>query len=139
MIQSITESFSLKKKVCSIYFDIQSAFDRVWHAGLIKKLINIKLPSYLLLWLEAFLKDRRYCVQINETRSNWFFSSCGIPQGAVLSPTLFSLFISDIPQNNDDKNSKFLLFGDDLVYFTIFKEIDVETEYLKRLFDWSIK
>ena len=139
MIQSITESFSLKKKVCSIYFDIQSAFNRVWHAGLIKKLINIKLPSYLLLWLEAFLKDRRYCVQINETRSNWFFSSCGIPQGAVLSPTLFSLFISDIPQNNDDKNSKFLLFGDDLVYFTIFKEIDVETEYLKRLFDWSIK
>ncbi len=58
MLQRITETFETNQKVCFIYFDIEAAFDRVWYIGLMKKLYELKLPSYILLWIDNFLRDR---------------------------------------------------------------------------------
>jgi hypothetical protein len=52
--QKVLESFNRGKKVCSIFFDIASAFDKVWHEGVINKLLKIKAPMYLVCGLSAF-------------------------------------------------------------------------------------
>ena len=97
--QKTTQAFNSNKKMCVIYFDIQSAFDKVWHIGLIIKLLKLSFPPYIIFWLKYFLENRKYCIKVDETISEWFNSNVGCPQGSVLSPTLFSLFINDIPQN----------------------------------------
>ena len=55
LTQKVSETFNRKKKVCCIFFDIAAAFDKVWHNGLIYKLIQIKLPIYLIDWFKAFI------------------------------------------------------------------------------------
>jgi hypothetical protein len=115
LIQKTQESFSRKKKVAAVFFDISQAFDKVWHCGLIKKLIDHKIPIIYIKWLMEFLKHRLFCVQINSFKTNFEPISVGVPQGAVLSPLLFSLYINDIPILNIKNKSYSLLFADDLV------------------------
>ncbi len=122
LIQKTQESFSRKKKVAAVFFDISQAFDKVWHCGLIKKLIDHKIPIIYIKWLMEFLKHRLFCVQINSFKTNFEPISVGVPQGAVLSPLLFSLYINDIPILNIKNKSYSLLFADDLVTFFIFKK-----------------
>jgi hypothetical protein len=55
--------------MCCIMFDIASAFDRVWHAGLIQKMWTMNIPIYLIRWVQEFLKERSFVVKINETTS----------------------------------------------------------------------
>jgi hypothetical protein len=95
--QKIIEQFNRGKKVCGIFFDIASAFDKVWHCGIIYKLIKLKAPSFIICSLKDFLDKRIFCVKINITFSEINSITAGVPQGAALSPLLFSIFINDIP------------------------------------------
>jgi hypothetical protein len=80
-----------------ILLDIEKAYDTVWIAGLLYKLILFKIPTYLLWILKAFLEERNFTVHVNEEPSSIKTTPAGLPQGMVLSTTLFSLYISDIP------------------------------------------
>ncbi len=64
--QKVLESFNRDKKVCCIFFDISAAFDKVWHVGLIFKLVKIKLPLYLINWIVTFLNNRQFRVKIGD-------------------------------------------------------------------------
>ena len=142
-IQKKKESFVRKKKVLSFFFDISQAFDKVWHEGLIYKLIEHNLPVYLIKWIHFYLEDRIFCVRIITASSKYKKIECGVPQGAVLSPTLFSLYINDIPTIFDKKKGYSLLFADVLVTFSIFKKpghINTKVkDYLKKLETWLNK
>jgi hypothetical protein len=79
-----------------ILLDLEKAYDTVWIHGILYKLINFKLPSYFLFTIKAFLEGRSFTVHLNDALSSPKVAPAGLPQGAVLSTTLFALYISDI-------------------------------------------
>ena len=143
LIQKITETFSRSKKVCGLFFDISKAFDRVWHEGLLYKLIKAKIPNYLIFWIRSFLTKRTFRVKVNRFTSNPYPIKAGVPQGSVISPLLFSLYINDIPKADETNKKYSLLFADDLITFFIYKKRGkIESEinkYLKELEPWLCK
>jgi hypothetical protein len=84
-----------------ILLDIENDYDTVWIYGLLYKLIIFKLPTYLLWILKAFLEGRTFTVHLNEAFSSPKATPLGLPQGAVLSITLFALYVSDIPPTHN--------------------------------------
>ena len=78
--QKISETLNKGKKACGIFFDISKAFDKVWHKGLIYKLIKMRVPSYILKYLIDFLKDRKFRVSIGDTLSELYNILCSVPQ-----------------------------------------------------------
>jgi hypothetical protein len=100
LIQTAQQGFNEDKKTLAVFFDIAGAFDKVWHQGLMYKLFMIKVPYYLIKIIANFLNGRTFCVKIEGVKSSIRIIQCGVPQGGVLSPTLFSIFINDIPVTN---------------------------------------
>ncbi|GBM32324.1 RNA-directed DNA polymerase from mobile element jockey [Araneus ventricosus] len=96
---SITEGMNNKFYTGGIFLDIQKAFDRVWHDGLIYKLIQLNFPKYLINILKSFLENRTFKVVIHGETSNTGVIKAGTPQGSVLSPILYSIFTSDFPSH----------------------------------------
>jgi hypothetical protein len=86
------------------------------------------------------LKNRKFFVKVNDFETNPGNIDNGVPQGAVISPLLFSIFINDIPKQSKKNNSYSLLFADDLVTFFVFKKYgkisDKINKYLKRIEAW---
>ena len=143
LTQKALESINRGKKMCSIFFDIASAFDKVWHKGLLLKLINLKFPNHIISWINEFLTDRTFCVRVGSMVSAKMTISAGVPQGAVLSPTLFSIFINDMPIKYSKNKFYSLLFADDLCSFKIFKKFGNLNKqiqcYLNQIENWLKK
>ena len=111
----IMETYHLRKNTAMVLLDIEKAFDRVWHEGLIHKLIKYKFPPYLIKLIHSYLQNRQYRVKINNSHSNLKIINAGVPQGSVLGPKLFILFVNDIPQINQHTN--LALYADDTAIF----------------------
>lgn len=84
------------KEVRVVFCDISKAFDRVWHAGLIHKLKAAGISGKLLKWFVSYLENRKQRVVLPVAQSNWNFIHAGVPQGSILGPLLFLLYINDI-------------------------------------------
>ena len=87
----------------------------MWYTGLFYKLLKIGVPYYLLAIIIDFLSERTFVVECEGGLSTIKKIECGVPQGGVLSPTLFSLYINDVPIASNDEEET-LLFADDIVY-----------------------
>lgn len=98
-VTSIAADALEKKKCCTAAFlDIQQAFDRVWHPGLLYK-IKTHIPKFYLL-LKSYLENRQFQIQCGSSTSAIHHIKAGVPQGSVMGPTLYSLFTSDLPTDN---------------------------------------
>ena len=105
------------KEIRVVFFDISKAFDRVWHKGLVTKLKGAGINGKLLLWLQNYLTDRRQRVVIPGGKSGWSFTRAGVPQGSILGPLMFLIYINDIV-NSIQSNIR--LFADDTsLYLTV--------------------
>ena len=100
-MQLESKDFQRKKKPAVLLnIDLEKAFDSVWIDGLMYKLQNIGITGNLISLIQAFLSNRLSFIKIGNYHSNNFPIHIGLPQGSVLSPTLFSLFINDFIDEN---------------------------------------
>ena len=109
------------KEVRAILCDISKAFDRVWHRGLLYKLRRAGITGSLLSWFSHYLQDRKQRVVIPGASSNWSSVQAGVPQGSILGPLLFLLYINDIVE---DIQSSIRLFADDTSLYIIVDILD---------------
>ena len=107
--------------VDSIYFDFSKAFDTVPHKRLSVKMKAYGIEGKLLAWVEAFLTGREQMVRVNGELSTSKAVISGIPQGSVLGPLLFVIYINDLP---DVVKSNILLFADDTKIFNKVSSVD---------------
>ncbi|GFU03260.1 RNA-directed DNA polymerase from mobile element jockey [Trichonephila clavipes] len=109
MVEYVKTGFAENKSTGAVFLDIQKAFDRVWHYGLLYKLIRTNTP-YLIKIIKSFLENRNFSVLVNHSYSPLKNISAGVPQGALLSPTLFNIYVNDIPRTSF---STICLYADD--------------------------
>ncbi|CAK1581112.1 unnamed protein product [Parnassius mnemosyne] len=110
-------------QVDSVYTDFRKAFDKVDHYILLKKIAFNGIRGDLLRWFHSYITKRTQRVVVNGHSSNLVTVISGVPQGSILGPLLFILFINDI--NNCFHHSHFLLYADDLkVYLPILSADD---------------
>ncbi len=132
-----TEAVDTGHGVDCIYMDYQKAFDKVPHKRLINKLRAYSIGENLIKWIEDYLKDRKQQVKINNSTSSWQNVTSGIPQGSVIGPILFVIYINDLP---DLLKSTVYIFADDTKIFKIIKEEkdrDTLQKDLDSLNNWS--
>lgn len=108
-----------------IYTDFAKAFDKVDHSILLRKMQHFNVNNCIINWTESFLRDRTQNVCLNGVKSSDINPFSSVPQGSVLSPLLFALFINDL---TDVISCEKLLFADDLKIFT---KIDTIRDCLK--------
>ena len=109
-IDFITYNLNSDSQTDIIYLDNAKAFDKVSHNKLLIKLESYSINISILKWIEAFLKNRKQRVVIGDSFSDWESVTSGVPQGTVLAPVLFVIYINDLP---DQVKSMFKLYADD--------------------------
>jgi hypothetical protein len=116
MLDSWTSYLEEGGQVDAIYTDFEKAFDKVPHRRLLSKLEVYGISSSVIIWIEDFLKNRVHRVRVNGSYSRWGQVTSGIPQGSVLGPILFLLYINDLPLHCEG-DSEIYLFADDAKIF----------------------
>ena len=122
LIQAVCQA---QRRVGAIFLDIEKAFNRVWHNDLRYELLHMNAPALLLRWISSFLRDRTVKVRILGHTSREIAINYGVPQGSSISPLLFLLYMSKLP--NLLPNTRRSLFADD---FMIYSESSITRSHL---------
>ena len=123
----IFTSFDNGLEVRSVFLDISKAFDKVWHEGLIFKLKQNDISGELLHILSDFLSSRKQKVALNGQNSSWTNVHAGVPQGSILGPLLFLIYINDL---SDNLTSNAKLFADDTSVFSVVYDVNTSAKEL---------
>lgn len=112
----ISKAIDNGKEVRAVFCDVSKAFDRVWHRGLLCKLSSVGISGNLLSWFGNYLSNRKQRVVLNGSSSRWLDVNAGVPQGSILGPLLFLIYINDIVENIQ---APIKLFADDTTLYII--------------------
>ena len=136
-LEDITRLVDEGIPVDELFLDFRKAFDKVSHSKLLYKLHHMGVDGNLLNWIESFLSGRTQRVKVNAGLSSWAKVTSGVPQGSVLGPLLFLVFINDLPALLKT-NCK--LFADDSKLYSAvssFEEHNILQEDLNRCQEWA--
>ena len=124
----------------AVFLDISKAFDKVWHEGLLLKLRSNGISGPLLNLLSEFLSERYQRTVLNGKSSDWRMITAGVPQGSVLGPLLFLVYINDLA---DNLISDVRLFADDTSLFHVVTDADISADVLnhdlKAIENWAFQ
>ena len=123
----IYQSFDNSLEVRAVCLDISKAFDKVWHEGLIFKLKQNGILDKILNIITDFLSFRKQRVVLNGQASPWVSIKAGVPQGSILGPLLFLIYINDL---SDDLSTTAKLFADDTSLFSILRNVNTSASHL---------
>ena len=110
------EELDAGNEICSVFFDIQKAFDSVPHIQLLHKLSTLNLCPYIRQWIHSYLSDRTQVVAIGGEQSIARKVVSGVPQGSVMGPLLFTIYIDDVTRQISP-SSLISLFADDIALY----------------------
>ena len=113
-IFSFLESYS---SVCGAFLDLRKAFDSVPHQPLLDLLASSNLPLPLLNWLHSYLLNRTQCVVVNGSSSSSLLVSSGVPQGSILGPLLFLIYVNGLTDLPFSPLTRLILYADDIFIF----------------------
>ena len=140
MTESIKNSLDNKKFGCGIFLDLQKSFDTVNHQIFLNKLEHYGIRGTALAWFNSYLSNRSPYVSVTGCNSSHLNVTCGVPQGSVLGPLLFLIYINDLPKSSSKLS--FYLFADDTnIYFessslsTLQKVVNKELSRIKKWLD----
>ena len=120
--ESIRSSVDNKEFGCGIFIDLKKAFDTVNHSILLLKLYHYGVRGKAYEWFQSYLANRKQFVCVNGHNSDSLSLTCGVPQGSVLGPLLFLLYVNDLP--NTSSLLTFHLFADDTNIYYSCKNLD---------------
>ena len=139
LAQSLIQALKQDQYHCTVFMDVEKAFDKVWLEGLLYILIQGYFPDHIIRFIKSFLTGRRTFFVMNGVRSGWIDLLLGVPQGSVLSALLFILFVAFIYKKEDrcidpvknkkphqqiNKRASLSQFADDLKAYNASKHID---------------
>ena len=140
LLNKVTEALDNKMKSYSVFLDFAKAFDTVNHNILLKKLEYYGIRGSSLEWFESYLTNRKQCVKIGNTHSDTLTVKCGVPQGSILGPLLFLIYINDIVKSSNIL--QFTLFADDTcIFYSSKPNLNIENTLnneLMKVSDWLI-
>ena len=123
---------------CGVFIDLKRAFDTVDHKILLHKLDHYGFRGVINKWFSSYLEGRTQTTQIGSFISKRKNTTCGVPQGSVLGPLLFLIYVNDIQESSD--KLKFFLFADDTNAVYADKNLksleSTVNQELCKLFDW---
>ena len=112
-----------------VFLNIFKAFGKVWHDGLLFKLKNYGISGSLFAIIKNSLANRQQRVVLNRKSSCWSCIIAGVPQGSLLGPLFFLIYINDLV---DNISSEAKLFADDTSLFTVVYDVDIAANKLNR-------
>ena len=115
LVNKITSAIDCKEITAGVFLDLSKAFDTIDHDILFNKLEHYGISGMALTWIKSYFFERKQFVEFNQTSSSEQTIKCGVPQGSILGPLFFILYINDLP--NASKVTEILIFADDTSIF----------------------
>ena len=138
ILDDVLTKFNSESFIVMTFLDFSAAFDTVDHTILINKLEQqFGVTGNALLWFKSYLDSRSYKIKINNTLSKLQYLSYGVPQGSILGPVLYSLYITEIESITKFYNINIHIYADDILLYTDYKYISNLKLCLLEIHRWA--